>query len=97
MLWTEPYLKVLSLLISGQSSSMSRSAGPSPQQSNSVTFPHFLINRKSPVKAGDEAGEAVYMLDGQEVGRMKVVAAEDVPASGYLDYLIYICMQMVVT
>lgn len=58
---------------------------------------HMKKSLTAPVKAGDEAGEAVYMLDGQEVGRMKVVAAEDVPASGYLDYLIYICMQMVVT
>jgi len=58
---------------------------------------HMKKSLTAPVKAGDEAGEAVYMLDGQEVGRMKVVAAEDVPSSGYLDYLIYICMQMVVT
>ena len=56
---------------------------------------HMKKSLTAPVKAGDEAGEAVYMLDGQEVGRMKVVAAEDVPASGYLDYLIYICMQAV--
>ena len=49
----------------------------------------------APVKAGDTAGEAVYLLDGQEIGSVKIVAAEDLAASKYLDYLIYLCMQAV--
>ncbi len=49
----------------------------------------------APIKAGDVTGKAVYLLDGQEVGDVNIVAAEDLAASGYLDYLIYICMQAV--
>lgn len=53
---------------------------------------HMKKSLTAPVKAGDEAGKAVYLLDGQEVGSVGIVAAEDVEASGYLDYLKYLCL-----
>ncbi len=56
---------------------------------------HMKKSLTAPVRAGDPAGEAVYLLDGEKVGSVKIVAAEDVPASGYLDYVRYICLQMV--
>lgn len=45
----------------------------------------------APVKEGDVAGKAVYLLDGQDIGRVNILAAEDVPASGYMDYLMALC------
>lgn len=56
---------------------------------------HMKKTLKAPIKAGDVTGKAVYLLDGKEVGGVEIVAAEDVAASGYWDYLKYICMQMV--
>ena len=56
---------------------------------------HMKKSLTAPVKAGDTAGKAVYLLDGREVGSVKIVAAEDVPASSYLDYLIYLSMRAV--
>ena len=56
---------------------------------------HMKKSLTAPVKAGDTAGTAVYLLDGREVGSVKIVAAEDVPASSYLDYLIYLSMRAV--
>lgn len=45
----------------------------------------------APVKEGDVAGKAVYLLDGQDIGSVNILAAEDVPASGYMDYLMALC------
>lgn len=56
---------------------------------------HMERSLTAPVKAGDRAGEAVYLLDGEKVGSVEIQAAEDVPASGYTDWLKYICMRMV--
>lgn len=56
---------------------------------------HMKKSLTAPIKAGDAAGKAVYLLDGEEVGSVDIVAAEDLAASGYLDYLKYISMQAV--
>ncbi|TEB06138.1 D-alanyl-D-alanine carboxypeptidase DacB precursor [Pelotomaculum schinkii] len=37
----------------------------------------------APVKQGQSLGQAVYFLDGQEIGRLNLVAAEDVPRPGW--------------
>ena len=42
---------------------------------------------KAPVKEGDVAGEAVYMLSGKEVGRIPIVYAKTVEQAGFGDYL----------
>ncbi len=42
---------------------------------------------KAPVKEGDVAGEAVYMLGGKEIGRVPIVYAESMEKAGYFDYL----------
>lgn len=41
---------------------------------------------KAPVKEGDVAGEAVYMLGGKEIGRVPIVYAETMEQAGYFDY-----------
>ena len=41
----------------------------------------------APVKKGDVAGYLVYWLNGEELGRVQIVAAEDIREAGYLDYL----------
>lgn len=52
---------------------------------------HMKKYLTAPVKAGDVAGEAVYQLDGKKVGSVKIVASKNMEASGYLDYLKYLC------
>lgn len=42
---------------------------------------------EAPLKQGDQVGAYVYTLNGKEIGRVPVVAAEDVEKAGYLDYL----------
>ena len=39
------------------------------------------------VKKGDIVGAVVYTLDGNEIGRTDIVAAEDVDEASFLDYL----------
>ncbi len=41
----------------------------------------------APVKAGDKIGEVIYTLDGEELGRADVVAAEEVPKIGFFGNL----------
>ena len=41
----------------------------------------------APVKKGDIVGAVVYTLDGNEIGRTDIVAAEDVDEASFLDYL----------
>lgn len=41
----------------------------------------------APVQEGDVLGEAVYRLDGQEIGRVELVAAETVEKADFLHYL----------
>lgn len=38
---------------------------------------------KAPVKAGDKAGEAVYILDGTEIGSVELVTSEEVEKATY--------------
>ena len=42
---------------------------------------------KAPVKEGDSAGKAVYYLNGNEIGSVKLLFAESVERAGFLDYL----------
>lgn len=42
---------------------------------------------KAPVRAGDKAGSVVYTLDGAEIGRADIVAAENVPGATLLSSL----------
>lgn len=42
---------------------------------------------EAPVMKGDVLGYLVYRLFGEEIGRVTVIAAEDVRKAGYLDYL----------
>ena len=41
----------------------------------------------APVKKGDTVGAVVYMLEGNEIGRTEILAAEDIEAATFLDYL----------
>lgn len=41
----------------------------------------------APVKAGDQLGTLVYRLNGEEIGSVRVLAAEDVDPAGYTDYI----------
>ncbi len=42
---------------------------------------------KAPVKKGDTAGRAVYYLNGNEIGSVKLLFREAVEKAGFLDYL----------
>lgn len=46
----------------------------------------------APVKQGDKAGEMVYYLDGEEIGRMDIIYSESVEKSGFWDYF-SVCMK----
>jgi len=41
----------------------------------------------APVNEGDTAGQAVYVLDGKEIGRCDIVYFQSVDKAGYKDYL----------
>ena len=41
----------------------------------------------APVVKGDELGTIIYSLAGEEIGRISLLAKEDVAKAGYLDYL----------
>lgn len=40
----------------------------------------------APIKAGEVAGRAVYLLDGKEVGSVKLLFEEEVKKAGFFDY-----------
>ncbi|MCI9568307.1 MAG: D-alanyl-D-alanine carboxypeptidase [Lachnospiraceae bacterium] len=42
---------------------------------------------EAPVKRGDVLGYLVYKLDGEELGRVTIIAAEDMEAAAFLDYM----------
>lgn len=42
---------------------------------------------KAPVKKGDPAGAAVYYLNGEEIGQVKICYEENVEEAGFRDYL----------
>ena len=42
---------------------------------------------KAPVNEGDILGYLVYRLNGQEIGRVEIVAAESIRKANFLDYL----------
>lgn len=44
-------------------------------------------NITAPVKQGDKAGEAVYTLNGKEIGKVSILFAESVAKAGYRDYV----------
>ena len=41
---------------------------------------------EAPVREGDVLGYLVYRLDGEEIGRVPVTAAQDVEKAGFFDY-----------
>lgn len=43
--------------------------------------------KKAPVAAGDKVGEARYYLGGKQIGSVDILAAKDVSAAGFWDYL----------
>ena len=49
----------------------------------------------APVKEGDEAGALVYYQDGEELGRVSVLAAGNVEKAAYKDYLFRLWKQFV--
>ncbi len=44
-------------------------------------------NLKAPVKKGSVVGKAVYTLDGEEIGQMEIVSAENIRKAGFTHYL----------
>lgn len=44
-------------------------------------------NLKAPVKKGSVVGKVVYTLDGEEIGQMEIVSAENIRKAGFTDYL----------
>lgn len=42
---------------------------------------------KAPVKKGSVVGKAVYTLDGEKIGQMDIVSAENIRKAGFADYL----------
>lgn len=44
-------------------------------------------NLKAPVKKGSVVGKAVYTLDGEEIGQMEIVSAENIRKAGFTNYL----------
>lgn len=44
-------------------------------------------NLKAPVKKGSVVGKAVYTLDGEKIGQMEIVSAENIRKAGFADYL----------
>ena len=44
-------------------------------------------NVNAPVKAGDRLGTLSYRLNGEEVGNVPVIAAQDVDTAGFADYM----------
>lgn len=42
---------------------------------------------EAPVQEGDKAGEAVYLLDGREIGRVSILYAESIAKAVYKDYV----------
>lgn len=42
---------------------------------------------KAPVKKGSVVGKAVYTLDGEKIGQMEIVSAENIRKAGFADYL----------
>ena len=49
--------------------------------------PEMKKKLEAPVKKGDKAGEMVYYLDGEEIGRVDIVAAENVGKMKYKNAL----------
>ena len=43
-------------------------------------------NIEAPVESGDVLGYLVYRLDGQEIGRVEILAAQNVEKAGFFDY-----------
>ena len=41
----------------------------------------------APVKKGDKAGEAVYYLNGEEIGRVDILYKEKIEKASFWDYL----------
>lgn len=47
----------------------------------------FKENLEAPVAMGDLIGELIYTLDKKEIGRIPILASENVARAGYMDYI----------
>ena len=45
---------------------------------------------KAPVSKGDEVGNICYSLNGKEVGRVSVIAGQDIKEAGWKDYFMLV-------
>ncbi|MBQ2401824.1 MAG: D-alanyl-D-alanine carboxypeptidase, partial [Lachnospiraceae bacterium] len=41
---------------------------------------------EAPITEGDVLGHLVYQMDGQEIGRVEILAAQNVEEAGFFDY-----------
>ena len=48
---------------------------------------HLPEKSEAPIEKGDKAGEAVYSINGEEIGKVDILYSESVEKSGYGDYL----------
>lgn len=48
---------------------------------------HLPQTAQAPVKSGEQAGEAAYLLGGNQIGSVPILYAGDVPKAEYKDYL----------
>lgn len=48
---------------------------------------HLKKRLKAPVRKGDLAGDVTYLLDGKEIGKIDLIAAQNVEKAGFFDYL----------
>lgn len=48
---------------------------------------HLPEESQAPIEKGDKAGEAVYSINGNEIGKVDILYSESVEKSGYGDYL----------
>lgn len=48
---------------------------------------HLKKQLKAPVRKGDLAGTVTYLLDGKEIGKIDVIADQNIQKAGFFDYL----------
>ena len=53
----------------------------------SFSFPAPLPEQSSSGRKGEELGTIIYSLNGKELGRVSLVAKEDIKRAVYIDYL----------
>ncbi len=48
---------------------------------------HIAKSAKAPIEEGSKAGDAVYLLDGREIGRVSILYAQSIERAKYKDYV----------